>query len=452
MKNRAAKQHRPKFVILGAGTIFFTRAVAVGMCQNPSFKGGTLSLVDIDPEILDVMTRLCRRVVKETGADIKVEAHTDRRAALPNADFVVLSFGIKGVDLRETDTKIPARYGVIQSAGDSISFGGLFRSLRTVPAVLEVARDIERICPDAWVLNYNNPTTVMGAALNRHTKLKTLALCDGVVLPDKKLELLDCVGVPRERADEVTWKIGGLNHFSWMTEFRLGKQDLMPKLLESLRKHPEHHAIPGVVPITLARSMERILDAYGWYSLIGGHMVEFLPYFQGRGSNPEESYVCHVFEIDERRKWVKSFNEEIRPQAAGQQSIDKLINETKPDLTVRIADSILRDAGEVQFVNIPNRGYITNLPDDAVVEVRAKIYADRYEAEVFGEMPPVLRSWLLRIVDVQELTLEAALTGSRRAVRQALIADPLTVSIEDTDRIIADLMQAERDDLPPLWR
>jgi alpha-galactosidase len=443
---------KPKLVVIGAGTIFFTRAVVIGMCKYPSFRGATLSLVDLNEDQLDVMTGLCHRIIQETGADLQVESTTDRRKALKGADFVVLCFGIKGVDLRETDSKISTRYGVIQSCADSISAGGLFRSIRTVPAVLEVARDIEKICPNAWVLNYNNPTTVMGAALSRCTKLKNLALCDGVILPDTKLRMMNWVGVPAERADDVVMKMAGINHFSWLTEFRLGKKDLLPKMLELLRKKPELYGLAHSINNSTVSAVAKILEVYGWCSMIGGHMVEFLPYFQGRGSNPGESHTCQVWAVHERRKWLKSFNEEIRKQVAGEAPVDKLIATTPTDLTVRIADSVLRNAGEVQFVNIPNRGYIANLPKDAVVEVCARIYQDHYKAEVFGEMPPVLRSWLLRVVDVQELTLEAALTGSRRALRQALVADPLTVSIEDAEHIIDDLLEAERDDLPPVWR
>ncbi|NQU11333.1 hypothetical protein HQ590_11110 [bacterium] len=433
----------PKLVVVGAGSIFFTRAVAIGMGQDPLFRGGTLSLVDLNTEMLEVMRRLCERLVREIGADLTIEATPDRTVAFRNADFVVLSFSNKGVDLRETETVVPAKYGVRQSSGDSIGPGGLFRSIRTIPTILAVARDIERICPAAWVFNYVNPTTVIGGALNRCTKLKTLALCDGVVLPDTLLRLLDRVGVPRKRLADVTMKIGGLNHFSWLTEFRLGKRDLMPRLLESLRKKPEEYA---------SKAVEQILEAYGWYSLVGGHMPEFLPHFQGRGSSPQDSYVNYVFPIEERRKWMRSFNEEIRRQADGTEPVDNLIASTKPDLVIRIADSILENAGDRHFVNIPNRGYITNLPEQAIVEVPARIYAKRYQAERFGDLPPVLRSWLLRIIDVQELTLEAALTGSRAALRRALIADPLTMSFEDADRIINDLIRTEQEDLPPVWR
>ena len=433
----------PKLVIIGAGSIFFTRAVAIGMCKDPCFKNGVLSLVDINPDILDVMKRLCQRIIRETGANLTLEATTNRRVALKNAQFVTLSFSNRGVDLREIETKIPAAFGVRQSSGDTIGPGGLFRSIRTIPTVLEIARDIEKICPEAWVFNYVNPTTVIGAALFRHTRLKTLALCDGFRLPDSKLALLDRVGVARAKAGKVTMKIGGLNHFNWVTDFRLGKKDLMPTLLRSLKAKPEPYA---------NRAVMQVLEACGWYSMLGGHMVEFLPHFQGHGSNPKESYVNGIFEIDERRKWMKSFNAEIRRQADGKESIDKLVRDTKPDLIIQIADSILKDAGDVHLVNVPNHGYIANLPEGAVVEVPARIYRDRYEAEVVGEMPPVLRSWLLRVVDVQELTLEAAMTGNRRALRQALLADPMTVSFEDADHIIAALFKAEAKDVPSKWR
>lgn len=434
---------KPKLVVIGAGSIFFTRAVAIGMCQDPRFRGGTLSLVDVNPEMLDVMNRLCRRIIVDTGAELNVEATPDRKTALRDADFVVLSFSKRGVDLREIDTVIPALYGVRQSCGDSIGPGGLFRAIRTIPMLLEIARDIEAICPRAWVYNYVNPSTVMGAALNRHTRLRSLAICDGVLLPQAKLNLMERVGIPADRIEEVTMKIGGINHFSWVTEFRHDRRDLLPDLLRSLKAKPETYA---------SKAVEQILEIYGWYSPIGGHMVEFLPYFQGHGSKPEESYVNYIFEIHERRKWMREFNEEIRRQADGQEPIDKLIRETKPDLVIRLAGSVIDNDGMWQYVNFPNHGHIANLPEGAIIELPARIYADRYEGEIFGEMPPILRSWLLRVIDVQELTLEAAMTGSRRALRQALIADPMTVSIEDSNRILDELLAAERDDLPEVWR
>ena len=432
-----------KMVVIGAGSIFFTRALAVGLCKNPRYRGGALSLVDTNPEMLDVMDRLCRRIVSETGADLRVEAHADRKKALPNADFIVLCFSNKGVDLRETETKIPAKYGILQPSGDSIGPGGLFRSIRTIPAVLEVCRDIEAICPDAWVFNYINPTAVIGAAIARHAKLKVLALCDAALYPETVEKIRALAGLSPGEASEATMRFGGVNHFAWLTDFRLGKRDLMPDLLAGVRKNPDPHA---------GRSVEQILDVFGWYATAGGHMTEFLPYFQGKGFEPSSSYVAHVFPIDDRRQWMKSFNEEIRRQADGTSPVDALIAQTKPDLAVRVADAMIDGGGETHFVNFPNKGHIANLPDGAVVELPATFGKDGFAPAAYGEMPPVLRSWLLRVIDVQELTLEAAMTGSRRALRQALTADPLTFSFETADRVIDELIRVEEKDLPPAWR
>jgi alpha-galactosidase len=437
-------QASPRFVIVGAGSIFFTRAVAVGMCRDAHYDGATLVLLDTNPAVLDTMTKVGRRIVERTGANLTIEATTDRARALAKADFVVLSFSVKGVDLREVETQIPARYGVLQSSGDTIGPGGLFRAIRTIPAVLQVARDIEALCPEAWVFNYINPAPVVTAAIWQTTKLrKVLSLCDGILMPEKKYELMQRVGLPREVADEVTFKIGGINHFSFVTEFSQTGQDLMPRLLQHLRDHPEQYA---------SQAVEKILEVFGYYCAIGGHMTEFLPYFQGHGSNPQESYTNYLFQISERRKWMKEFHQEIEEQAAGTRSVDDLIDNTHPDLTIRIANSVLDDSGEAHHVTFPNHGHITNLPESTMVELMARVYRDRFEGEVFGDMPRVLRGWMMRVADVQELTLEAALSGDSRLLRQALAADPLTVSLEDTDHIIADLIAAEGDDIPPSFR
>jgi alpha-galactosidase len=439
---------KPKIVVIGAGSMFFAKPVLVGMTRLPSLQGGELCLVDINEERLRTVEQVGRRIIAATGADITLRAMTDRCEALPDADFVVLTFADRGIYFRGLECRISAKYGVRMHSGDTVGPGGIFRTLRTVPTVLQIARDVERLCPQAWVLNYTNPTTAIGMALNRHTRLKNIALCDFQVLPEFKERLIRLCGLAAEGAkvskplyDSVQIKVGGVNHFTWLTEIAQDGRDLMPALRQAL-------VAKGNDPI--ARAELQLLDAFGAYPTIFWHTVEYVPYFQGRGTSPG-SFVTDIWDEASRRASLEAFWAELKGYATGARSINALLEHTSIDFCLRIINAILTDAQETYFVNIPNRSAVSNLPDDAVLELAAKVGKDGCQPLPFGAFSRVLLGLTMPVLQGHELAVEAAVSGSRQTLLQAFLVDPLIASIEDAQNLIAELLQAERDALPEMW-
>ncbi|MDC7240080.1 MAG: hypothetical protein PQJ50_06935, partial [Spirochaetales bacterium] len=225
---------KPKVVVIGAGSYFFGRPAVWNMVNSPVLRGGTLALVDTDPNMVDVMGRLARKAVEAKGTSTVIEASTDRREVLWDADFVVLSFSDRNAHFRGIDTEISAKYGVPMCSSDTIGPGGIFRALREIPHMLEMTRDIEELCPDAWVINFVNPSTVLGIALMRYApNIKSFALCDGLHEPPNRLEDRKLAGIVDENAESITpeveqkldLRVGGINHFTWITRFEYDGED-----------------------------------------------------------------------------------------------------------------------------------------------------------------------------------------------------------------------------------
>ena len=173
----------PKVVLIGAGSLFFGRQFIWEMAHSEILNKGAMALVDIDAKRLGKMMDMARLVIEKSGSPVKLEGSQDRLGVLKGADFVILSFANMGVHYRGIDCMISEKYGVGMCSGDTIGPGGIFRAMRELPVILEIAKDIERLCPDAWVINYINPTAVNGIGLMRHSKVKSFALCDSLHMP-----------------------------------------------------------------------------------------------------------------------------------------------------------------------------------------------------------------------------------------------------------------------------
>jgi alpha-galactosidase len=442
----------PKVVLIGAGSLFFARQAIVGMTRVPSLAGGELCLVDVDEERLGIVERVARRVVESTGEATTIRATLHRREVLPDADFVILAFANRGVYFRALDCRIANEHGIRMCSGDTVGPGGIFRTLRTVPVVLEIAEDIQDLCPDAWVINYTNPTATVGIALNRYTPLKAIALCNSQETPQllKKriVERLDLVGageeVSQDTLDSIQIKAGGINHFTWMTELVRDGKDLFPVLREHLAARVEEGDSERL-PVLL-----QLFDAFGAMPTVLAHTIEYVPFFQGKGSSPD-SYVAEIWNEERRRKWLAAFWDEMGAYADGRRGIGQLIQETPTDMCINIIDALLSDSQEVFYVNVPNQGTITNLPDDAIVEIAASVGRDGCQLLPFGDLPRALLGLTGPVLQAHELAVEAAVSGSRSALLRALLVDPLVLSIEDACSLIERTLEAERDALPETW-
>ncbi|HUW57982.1 MAG TPA: glycoside hydrolase family 4, partial [Planctomycetota bacterium] len=228
-------QH-PKVVVIGAGSLFFGRQSLWNMLHSEVLRKGTLGYVDTDPSRLDRMVKLAELMIEHLKSPLKVEGSTDRRDVLGGADFVVLSFANDGVKYRGIDCEISKKYGVLMCSGDTIGPGGIFRAARELPEILRVAADVKELCPDAWVINYINPTTVNGIALMRHAPdVKSFAMCDSLHMPMARHNTMVKAGVvpdgesiTPEIERDFDLRIAGINHFPWLISCTYKGEDRTP--------------------------------------------------------------------------------------------------------------------------------------------------------------------------------------------------------------------------------
>jgi alpha-galactosidase len=456
-----------KIVIIGAGSVAFTPAMLSGFSVDQRYRGATLGFVDINQKALDLASRFARRVSDEFGLEWKIEASTDRRDILPGSDVVTTSIGVGGLDAWIQDVEIPFKYDVIQPVGDTSGPGGLARALRHIPVLVEVAQDMERLCPQATLYNFTNPLTVLTQAVRQHSRIDCAGLCIGVDLTWD--HLCRVVGVKK---NETSILAGGINHCHWVYDFRVRGVDGMPLLAAAfaeldgnpqamqrlkdrygeLKKRPQEPNAGQPLCVALFRQ-------FGAYPGPGdGHVGEFYPQLMR---------AINVIASEAKQSRVLDF----------QGSAIRYVQQSYPVLTQKMKDIALHGApieaesfarelswehtqlldilisrqdnlGQTFYVNLPNRGIISNLPEGAVVEIPATVDAEGIHPITLGELPAAVTPTLAHKLASLDLIIEAALEGSRRKAVQALINDPHCTDIAIAEKMVNELIDAEIQYLP----
>ena len=445
-------QH-PKVAILGAGSFFFGRKSIWQMVHSPHLRGGTLALVDTDADRLDKMKRLAELAVAHHDAPLKVEAATDRRDVLADADFVILCFAHRNAHYRGVDCAISEKYGIRMCSGDTIGPGGVFRALRELPEIFNAARDIAQLCPDAWVINYINPAAVGGVALQRFfPELKSFALCDAQ--HGLRQRFANMTTVPND--DKLTVHTAGPNHFTWLLRAEYDGRDLIPEIVRQARERADADfneqvqggtaAAKGWLNNSIAIELH---DAMGYLPTVLGHTKEYVRYYQGLGTSGQDRHPpLKIFEWEDRVTATDRAWRRVDDFIAGRATMDEFDAEFGPDPATDVIEGMWANLGKPFFINTLNRGAVTNMPDDAVIELACDMDMAGPRPHAVGPMPVGLRGMSQTILDTHELTAQAAWEQRLDLVRRALLVDPLTSSIGDTDALMAELIEAERDALP----
>jgi len=439
--------------------MFFGRQAIKGVMASPVLKGATLALVDTHEPTLKKIVALAERAKKEAGAPAAIESSTDRREVLPGADFVVLSFANDGITWRGVDTQIAARHGVRMCSSDTIGPGGIFRTLRETREVLGVARDVAEICPGAWLINYINPTACFGIMLMRHApKVRSFALCDGLHEPHFRRKMLRAVG--KLGADEknpeleaaAELRVVGVNHFTWLTGFEVGGEPCLPAYYDYMR---ERAGDEDESAYSKGRKNGRyrltLSEIFGAASLVIGHTKEYVPYWQGYSANPPDIEPITLFDAEERAAKRAGIYEEIDAYAAGDKPMSEFFEKVPTDHATDIIEGMWGNLGKRFYINQPNRGAVSNMPDDAFFELLSDMDMDGPRPVPVGEMPRGLRGLTHQVLDTHELTVEAAVTCDRKLLRRAMLTDPIVNSISDADAIIEEMLAAQREALDPRW-
>jgi len=453
----------PKVTVIGAGSYFFGKPVIFKMATSEVMAGGTLALVDTNKQALATMLRLARRIFAKTKCRVKVIGDVDRRKVMGGSDFIVLTFSERNAHFRGLDTQIAARHGIRMCSSDTIGPGGIFRALREVPRALAMARDARRLAPDAWVINFVNPTTVLGIALRRYApEVRSFALCDGHHEPHFTLRWCKLLGILSEEAQTVPPEVqakldlavGGVNHFTWILRFRYGGKNLMPALRRLLVKWSrEEINSPG------QRSKSRynatyglqLFDLFGAYPDTTAHTKEYVPYFQGYGIRPPKPEPIALFDAEERASQMARAWEKTRQYASGKISAERFLKDVSSDHATDIIESMWGGLGKAFYINTANRGAVSNLPADAFLELRCDVDMRGPRPQPVGEMPRGILGLTHQILDTHELTAEAAVTGDRALLKRAMLTDPICNNIPDAEACIRQLLTAQRDALPDYW-
>ncbi|HML20344.1 MAG TPA: alpha-glucosidase/alpha-galactosidase [Aggregatilinea sp.] len=428
----------PKITFIGAGSTVFAKNLMGDILSYPELADSTLSLFDIDEDRLSTSGVVAHKVADALGAHPTIECTTDRRAALDGADYAICMIQVAGYKPGTViDFEIPKKYGLRATIADTLGIGGIMRGLRTIPVLLDMCRDMEDLCPDVTFLNYVNPMAMNTWAINRATSIKTVGLCHSV--QGTAQQLADDIGVPVE---EINYVCAGINHMAFYLTFERNGEDLYPAL---------HRVIgEGRVP-DWNRVRYEMLERLGYFVTESSeHFSEYVPWFIKR-DRPD---LIEAFNIP-----LDEYITRCENQIAGWQSMRQEFEDPASTLTVkrsleygsRIIHSMETGEPSVIYGNVENDGLIDNLPQGCCVEVPCLIDKNGIQPTRIGALPPHLAALMQTNINVQALTVEAALTGKREHIYHAAMLDPHTAAELDLSQIWAmvdDLIEAHGDWLP----
>ncbi|MCE5002280.1 alpha-glucosidase/alpha-galactosidase [Staphylococcus pseudoxylosus] len=427
-----------KITFLGAGSTVFAKNV-LGDCMTvEALQGFEFALYDIDEQRLHDSEMMLNNLKKNLNSNVTVSAYHNRKEALSGAKYIINAIQVGGYDPATiTDFEIPKKYGLRQTIADTLGIGGIFRNLRTIPVMQAFAKDIKEVCPNAWFLNYTNPMAVLTNIMLKEG-IKTVGLCHSVQVCTN--DLLDSLDLPQ---DNIQSKIAGINHMAWLLEIKQNDKDLYPEIKKRAKaKQKSKHD-----------DMVRfeILDKFGFYVTESSeHNAEYHPYFI-KNLYPEliDDYNIPLDEYP--RRCIKQIEE-------WSQMRDDIVNDQ--NLTHQRSNEYGSYIIEAMETNIPFKiggnvlntgGLISNLPENAVVEVPCLVDASGLAPTYIGDLPEQLAALNRTNINTQLLTIEAALTNDKSKIYQAAMLDPHTaaeLSINDIISLCDDLIEAHGDWLP----
>ncbi len=413
-----------KIALIGGGSAYTPELVDGLIRCYDRLPVDELALMDINMRRLEILAGLSRRMFAAAGLPTRVTATTDRRQAIAGATFVCTLIRVGGMDARIQDERIPLKYGVIGQ--ETTGPGGFAKALRTIPAILAIARDVVDLAPDAWIINYTNPSGGVTEAVTTFTEAHILGLCSG---PFGWIgAVLRAMDVPPERA---VVDYAGLNHLAWITRVQVDGKERTDDAIEA--------AITAGWPIDgdLMRALRAIPCSY-------------LGYYYHRERKVEQARAAS----QTRGEQVKEIEAELLRIYA-----DPALAE-KPDLLKRRGGggysevataamlAVRHNLHTRQYINTPNRGAIRSLPDDAVVEVACVVNQGGAHPIVCGDLPPAVRGLAGAVKAYEQLTVQAAVSGDYRLALQALLAHPLVPSYDVAAPLLDELLAANRAYLP----
>ncbi|MCC6314729.1 MAG: alpha-galactosidase [Thermomicrobiales bacterium] len=440
-----------KIAIVGAGGYVFPLRLIGDLLSHPELQSCTLALMDIDAGRLERTASAARALVAAHNLPTRIETTTEQRRALDGADYVFVTFQIGGLEAYRLDVEIPRRYGIDQTVGDTLGPGGVFRFLRSAPVFRSIAGDLREVSPHALLLNYANPMAMICWYLDR-LGCNAVGLCHSIQETSRLMARQ--VGVPY---DEVRFMAAGINHLAWFLQFRRGDEDLYPELRRVMRLR--HLPQPAGQTATIAPDPEgdiydgrrervrtEMMESFGYFHTESSHhSSEYSPYFRKNAALvaeylPERWDYYTICSTHDDSGWTDRL-------------LADLTTELTPSVEYGASIVLARESGQPSLIygNVPNRGVITNLPEGCCVEAPCHIDGLGVHPFAVGALPPQCAALDRAMIAVQELAVEAALTGNREHIHHAVMLDPLTAAVLTLPQIRAmvdEMIAAEAAWLP----
>jgi len=431
-----------KIAFIGAGSTVFAKNVLGDCIATPSIENMFIALHDIDPVRLDDSQKMLENILRSSGrTDVTIKSYLDRREALKGAKYIVNAIQVGGYEpCTVTDFDIPKKYGLQQTIADTLGIGGIFRTLRTIPVLQGIAKDIEELCPDALFINYTNPMAMLSGYMQRYTNVKTIGLCHSVQVCAKGL--LKTVGMD-EYVDKCRWEIAGINHQAWLLKIEdLQGNDLYPEI--------KRRSLSGEYENNWDRVRHDMMHRFDYYITESSeHTSEYVPYYIKK-NYPEliDRYLIPLDEyprrcINQIERWAKMREELVNDQ--------QLKHEKTHEFASYIINAMETDEPFRVHGNVLNTGLITNLPKEACVEVPCMIDRNGVNPCFVGDLPVQCAALNRTNINVQLLTIEAARTLKREYIYMAAMMDPHTAAELSQDDITAmcdDLILAHKGWIP----
>lgn len=461
--------HPTKIVCIGAGSYSFGLTTLVSLLRSETLQGSDLVLVDKNQDHLGIMTNLVTWLNKAWGGNMRISAQTRHRDALPDAQFVINAIEVGPREgLWESDYRIPLKYGVRQPYAENSGPGGFAHAARNILPVLEIAKDMEDLCPGALLINFTNPMQRICAAVHRHTHIKVVGLCHqlgagyamvgkalandlGLSIPDDFTSthaspkyIPGMISATFQALEKVKITAAGVNHFTWMLALqdRRTGEDLYPLFRKRWQTLPENFE-----PLT-----RRIFEAFKLFPIPGDeHLCEYLPWVSDPITKPWEKYEIELYEWALHSRAREDQWHNLRDAIAFHKNPEDFIPEYSEG-ALEIIENILNDTNLLwEAVNIPNKNQITNLPVDAIIELPGRIGAEGIIGVSVGEMPEGIAELLRREITISHLTVDSVVKGDRQLALQALLLDPVIRDIDIARLVLDDYLVTYREHLPSFW-
>lgn len=435
----------PKIVIIGGGSYSWGPTFMRDIFGTPELVGSTIVLQDIAQDRVDLVYALGQKMIADFKLDFQLEKTLSLDEALQSTDFVILTITTGRLESMRHDLEIPAKYGIKQSVGDTTGPGGLSRALRNIPVVAEIGRKVMEICPNALFLNYTNPMSVLTRTLAMQG-VKVVGLCH------------EWIGVCEHLAkifhtspENIQAKILGVNHLIWVTDlYSDGKPvwDEIPAIAEKI--------ISGEIKVDKddtsvfadhAKVKSTLFQLYGALPAAGDrHVAEFFPHFINESTSWGADYDIRLTSVEDRYELEAEAKGLIESALRGEILLEAFMQDVSTEAANKIIRAMVKGEDYVGIMNLPNRGQISNLPKDVVVETYGVINSTGTHELTFGEVPVSVQNILLKHILNQEMTIQSALQGDDQLALQVLLNDPLSspLTVEQARQMLAELLEANK--------